>query len=241
MGRDVGFGDKKTYNDSKRGERLPRYTAEMGRRDIIRIVSTCIAHKMHWLHDRKRYAECGFDDDGAGACLVCAEKDEQGEPKYPVQEKYGALVIHIATRTGDKWEPVNEIKYWGFGGDKYRQLFEFNDEFGDLRKLELLVTCSDTKLQKLNFNQWTKDSMLDAAKVGPQADNAKKWLKIYTSPSDTKRQLWALGREDDAEDAAGLPAALTGDDSAGDGDEFGEAGVDPIADVESLIDDIGAI
>ena len=186
MGREVGYSDKKTYDSSKSGDRLERYKGKAGRRDVIRIVYTAIAHKMHWLDDRKRYCECGIDDDGAGSCMICSIQGEDG-PKYAVQEKYGTLVILIASRVADKWEPVNKILYWGFGGDKYRQLFDLEDEFGDVKKLELLVSCSDSKLQKLNFAQWTKKSMLDAAVVSPQIPNAKKWLTIYTSASNTKR------------------------------------------------------
>jgi len=237
MAKDVGFENKETYNSTAKGDRIDRYTAETGRRDIIRIVSTCLAHMLHWMQDRRKYIECGLDEDGGGVCLVCQQTDESGEPKYPAREKYGCLVVLVASKKdGGEWVPINKVMYWGFGGDKYRQLFELRDEFGDVKQLELMVTCSDSKLQKLNFMPWTKGSMLDTAAVKAQAENAKKWLKIMTSPSKVEKQREILGMEP-VDDGGSLPAAIT-NDVGQDDDPFADAGTDPAAEASEILGDL---
>lgn len=231
------------------GERIGRYKAEAGRRDIIRILSSCYAYRMHWIADRARYGSCGIDDDGGGTCLICAETDESGAQKYPPQEKYGTLIMLIASKAGrGEWKPAQQVMFWGFGRDKFKSIFELGEDYGDVRKIDLIVSCTDTQMQRLNFAPTGKDSQLDAGALKAQIENAKKWFKLSISPSTVEQQRRSLGIEDgdEVDNAVGRSLAAPGPakGSAIDApeDDEPESAFGSVQDeVESLLDEIGDI
>ncbi len=239
MSKEVGWDSDETYKRSQSGDRINRYRAEQGRRDVIRILAKNGPHEhgMHWLGNR--YVNCGLDHNGDGTCLTCDEKDDDGNPKYPVQAKFGCLVMLIKSKTGREWKSVQEVMYWGFGGDKYRALFELREDYGDLTQIDLIVSCTDSQMQKLNFSPTNSESEIDVDALKEQIENAKKWLLLYVRPSTVEQQKKALGYED-AEVEREVERKLDLDDEEDAPQGSDDSGADPEKDeVESIVDEIG--
>ena len=194
MAREVAFGDQEEMKKASQGNLINRYKADVNRKDRIRILTSAYAFKMHWIDERRRYINCGIDDDGNGTCIVCQQQDGQGNLRYPVQEKYAALIMWIAKREGrGEWKPVQEVMFWGYGKDKYKQISELVDEVGPIQKHELIITCQDTQMQRLNIRTVGDDPQLDKEALEAQLDRAKNSFKIFMNPSNIERQKEALG------------------------------------------------
>lgn len=237
MARETSWDDEEIYKQSS-GERLERYKADQKRRDVIRVISSPYQFGMHWLQTKGYYVNCGIDEDGAGTCLVCNDTDEDGKPRIPVSVKFGCLVVHIASKKGKgDWESIQEIKFWGFGRDKYKALFELREDHGDIRKLDLIVACVDSQMQKLNISPTGKDTKVDAEAVKPQIENGKKWLKIYIQTPTLEEQKRALGDDGDFDFGANKS-----DDEDGPSDSATDEPTDSIEDeVDGILDGIDGI
>jgi hypothetical protein len=246
MVKEVGWDNEDTYEKTSSGGRVDRYRAEQGRRDRVRILSRSpYAYGMHWTGSK--YVNCGLDENGNGTCIPCGEKDDDGNPLYPIQEKYGCLVMLVKCKSGKDWKEKQKVMFWGFGGDKYRALFELREDYGDLTQMDLMISCDDTQMQKLRIGPASGKSEIDVDELKGQIENAKKWLKIYLTPATVEQQKKVLGYEDgDVEREVSKRLEVDDED---DGEPERDASdmsdlkpADPVKDeVESIVDEIGEI
>ncbi len=242
MVREIGWEDeeaaKRDYGD------VDRYRAEENKRDKIRILTTCWAYVTHWLYDRGKkgfYNNCGLDSDGNGKCLFCEateEKDGKTVPKYKREEKYACVVLHIAEKkAGGDWTELQKVKVWYLGKDKYADIKGLKEDFGDVRKIDLLVTCKDEQFQDLTLTPTGKPSEASKEAVKAHFKDMQERMMKDLDPTPLEEQEKSLGLresddfphgENETGDEAGAAAA----------EAEAAAGGDVSDEVDNLLDDL---
>jgi len=146
-GRTVKFGDDKKMKQKAGGSNINKFKAQVGVKDVIRLVDSApYLIRSHYVEDLNRGFTCSKEWDEekeayVGACPLC----EEG---HRAQERFAVKVIHIIRGQ----EAVKKFRLWQFGLDKYHMLSDIGDESDKpLNELDLVVTCSDEKYQKLNI------------------------------------------------------------------------------------------
>jgi hypothetical protein len=89
----------------------------------------------------KKYMRCRSDQpDGCPGC------EHKGEPR----NRFGTNVIWYETsKDGTPRKPLQaKVALWTFGNDKFVQLKAAKQEWGDLRKHDLRIQCSDKQYQR---------------------------------------------------------------------------------------------
>ena len=158
-GRTVKFGDDKKMKQKAGGSNINKFKAQVGVKDVIRLVDSApYLIRSHYVEDLNRGFTCSKEWDEekeayVGACPLC----EEG---HRAQERFAVKVIHIIRGQ----EAVKKFRLWQFGLDKYHMLSDIGDESDKpLNELDLVVTCSDEKYQKLNIIPSSKCRKVTAA------------------------------------------------------------------------------
>jgi len=158
-GRTVKFGDDKKMKQKAGGSNINKFKAQVGVKDVIRLVDSApYLIRSHYVEDLNRGFTCSKEWDEekeayVGACPLC----EEG---HRAQERFAVKVIHIIRGQ----EAVKKFRLWQFGLDKYHMLSDIGDESDKpLNELDLVVTCSDEKYQKLNIIPSSKHRKVTAA------------------------------------------------------------------------------
>lgn len=199
MAREISWSDDTIQPRSNTEFSERSFSLEAGREDRIRILSNPVVFKRHWVAENRRYVNCLE----SAKCPACARG-------YAASESFACLVLHIASSKTGKTQIVGLTKVWMFGdANKYIAIKEMRENYAPekiLSKLELRITCQETKFQKLGGMYPVMDvskklydkTMLDDIK------NNKDLLKKFVEPRSAK----------DIEDALNASPEDGGDDTA---------------------------
>jgi len=139
MVRKVGWRDKKVDNTTDY-----RYKAQAGRIDYIRVLDDCVEFLIHYIPDKNRYVNCIKNENTE--CPAC-------NAGYVPEKKYVCTIIYISSKdkTGRE-ETIGKTMVWSFGPDKYVQLRGLDEEYGSIKKYDIVVICTETQFQKVSLN-----------------------------------------------------------------------------------------
>ena len=143
MARKIGFGDKSKMTQGR--SNVKRYKGQNGVTDVISLVdSKPVLIASHYVEDLSRGFTCAMEwDEGkekyVGKCPLCEEGNKRNE-------RFCLKIVHILR---DK-ETVGKIRLWQFGGDKYQLLSAIDEEY-DMDGINLKITCTEEKYQRLNI------------------------------------------------------------------------------------------
>jgi hypothetical protein len=153
MPKEIDWDDDsiKPKNNTEFSERT--FSLESGREDQIKIIGNPIIFKRHWIPENRRYVNCPETD----ACPACARG-------YEAHASFATTIVHIASKKGKAVQKIGLTKVWIFGdAAKYEMIKEMKRNYapeGDLKKLEIRITCTDSGFQKIGGMY----PVLDAAK-----------------------------------------------------------------------------
>ena len=142
MPREIDWDDDSIKSKSNTDFSERNFSLEAGREDQIKIISNPIIFKRHWIPENRRYVTCTE----TANCPACLRGYEQNEA-------FACTLVHIAAKKGKTVQKIGLTKVWVFGDSKkYEQIKEMKRNYapdGDLRKLEIRVTCTETGFQKI--------------------------------------------------------------------------------------------
>ena len=91
----------------------------------------------------------------SGYCPVCqaASNGFGGEGKYKLkkaQEMFGAnVLVYNTDANGNPTQPLNaEVYFWAFNAKKFVQIRSIQQDWGDITKIDLKLTCADAQAQQ---------------------------------------------------------------------------------------------
>jgi len=91
----------------------------------------------------------------SGYCPVCqaASNGFGGEGKYKLkkaQEMFGAnILVYTTDANGTPVQPLNaEVYFWAFNAKKFVQIRSIQQDWGDITKIDLKLTCADAQAQQ---------------------------------------------------------------------------------------------
>ena len=168
----IGWDDQSV----KSGNKDARFKLEAGRVDVVRILGKCRVIARHWIEEKQRNVPCSMDT--AGKCPAC-------KAGYKVDKKYAATIMHIGVMKKDGFERVGKLKVWIFSPTTYGNIREVNDEYGDVNKLNLRITCSDTKFQRIGGIMVTTKAKMDKEMI-EEAKESKGFIDDYLKPMSPK-------------------------------------------------------
>ena len=142
MPREIDWDDDSIKPQGKTEFSERGFSLEAGREDQIKIISNPVVFKRHWIPENRKYVTCTETPN----CPACKAGHEQ-------HEAFAVTIVHIAAKKGKTVQKIGLTKVWIFGdAGKYEQIKEMKRNYapeGDLKKLELRVTCTDSSFQKL--------------------------------------------------------------------------------------------
>lgn len=120
-------------------------------------------------------AEFGFDKDVC-PCCAHAEEDESFKP----QRRHATNLVIYGTKPGsfDLREPwMVEMKPWTFSERTFRAIVELHSTWKDLRKHDLLITCTNPRYQNYDIQPAPSAAWIDPEyNPGPEAEPS--WKRI---------------------------------------------------------------
>lgn len=230
MARKIGFGDKSKMTQG-RGN-VKRYKGQNGVTDVISLVdSKPVLIASHYVEDLNRGFTCAmeWDEDKekyTGKCPLCEEGNKRNE-------RFCLKIVHILR---DK-ETVGKIRLWQFGGDKYQLLSAIDEEY-DMDDINLKITCTEEKYQRLNILPTKskgkvpvdKESDFDLDKFVSTPSYEQVATQLKEARNGTETEVFEVSDEPaakkkaDADDSGDSPpkretaAVAVGSDSKGDSD-----------------------
>lgn|SRR3990167_3113930 len=195
--KEIGWGDTSVEAISNTEFSERNYGLENGRIDVIRILSKCVEFKRYWIPEKQLYIVAPDDD------TFLTQRGYQGK------KSWAAKIIHIASIKGKNISKIGLTKVWMFSDpNKYIQLREINEAYGDITGYEIRLTCTDTKFQRLGSivaikdktKQMIEKSMVEDAKANKEI--LQKFLKSKTK-KEILESLDATATDEDAEDLLG--------------------------------------
>ena len=200
MPKEIDWDDDSVKGSSRTEFSERNFSLEAGREDRIKIISNPMVFKRHWIPENRKYVTCTEVD----SCPACKRGYEQNEA-------FAVLVVHIAATKGKVVQKIGLTKVWVFGdAGKYEQIREMKRNYapdGDLKKLELRITCTDSGFQKLGGMYPVMDatkklmdkSMIDDVKANK--DLIQKFIKPR-SAADIEKTLESSGASSISEPAS---------------------------------------
>jgi len=140
-------------------------------------------------------------------CPFCAKASRGGDIGTATQYFCTLILQYITNSKGQALKPINGIvKYWKFNAKKFTALKQIKDEFGELKKYDLLVgPCSSESFQNYDIRPG-KDSLWS---INPE--DAKRISDYYKEERmGTKELVRLIGKNVDYDIASGIVADLTG-------------------------------
>lgn len=193
MPREIDWDDDSIKPSSKTEFSERTFSLEAGREDQIKIISNPVVFKRHWIPENRKYLTCNE----TASCPACSRGYEQ-------HDAYACTIVHIAAKKGKTVQKIGLTKVWVFGdAGKYEHIKQMKREYapeGDLKKLEMRITCTDSSFQKIGGIYPVVDatkklfdkSMLDDIKENK--DLLQKFIKPRSS-SDAEKVLETAGGE----------------------------------------------
>lgn len=247
---------KLTSKDSVGDARTPRYRAQKGHQDWLKIVPSSApgddgepTRALFWEH---RYF-AGEREDGSKFFITAHPnpKENYAQQKgYEAKTQAMCLVIHLATKLAgsDRVVPVLQPKMWCFGGDKWKSMqgligLHGEDEFS---KQEIVIVCKDEGFQKLDIQVAPAKSCIFPRLTQAQKTAlrealaaAKSWIAAELKPDDRKAQVGKISgrRVEGSGPSLGGEVDPSGDDLVFDGDGLGDNEEEGSEDVASDDDD----
>jgi hypothetical protein len=116
---------------------------------ILLIDTAAVMVKQHYHRPSRKYIRC-IKDTNNGYCPAC---DAIGQP---TQSFASNVIVFETTPDGTPIRDANgfpkfKVAIWKFGADKFVLLRDLRKEWGDLRKHDLVVSCSDAQFQRLTI------------------------------------------------------------------------------------------
>jgi len=113
----------------------------------------CLATKLAKdVSDLLKLEEEGGDPEN---CLLCKISGQENSPVSRPFRRFAVRVLRYGTSPDGKLSP-GALKYWMeiwvISNDKYRQLKRIIEEWGELAKHDLTLTCSDATYQKVSID-----------------------------------------------------------------------------------------
>ena len=228
MARKIGWEDESitgTFNDDDK-----KYRGVKGETHVIRVMQECVEFRIHFVDDvldpSKDGEPRGFnkncsrewseaDEDYVGDCDGC-------DREYDISSKFAAGILHLGTykgrsKTVQKVDPENGVRWWPFGGDKYRKLSDLSLELSraekpkKLHQVELVIKCEDEAFQKLNVNVSQAKALTTKAHVAEWKATGEKLVDEMIAGTTAKDWTRTLKRKkkrkkDDDEEQDKKPA-----------------------------------
>lgn len=116
---------------------------------ILLIDTVAVMVKQHYHRPSRKYIRC-IKDTNNGYCPAC---DALGAPS---QSFASNVIVYETTSDGqpvldNNGHPKFHVAMWKFGADKFCLLRDLRKEWGDLRKHDLVISCSDEQFQRLTI------------------------------------------------------------------------------------------
>ena len=104
------------------------------------------------LGDYKKVMEDGADPEGCPACAVA--EPARDVPVSVPRRRFAMHIIRYRTNTkGQATQPLSlALEVWQFGDNKFNQLVDRQEEHGDLRKKDIIVTCTGKQYQSFDLD-----------------------------------------------------------------------------------------
>ena len=170
-----------------------KFKLEAGRVDIVRIIDKCRTTTSHYLEEKQKTMSCSKAE--FGKCPLC-------KAGYKPNTRFACTIMHVAIQKGRskktgnmKYERVGTLKVWIFSPSVYTQIREINAEYGDVRKYDLKITCSDSKFQRIGSILPCKKSLIDddmKTDITDNKDLIDNYLKTK-SPKELRKMLESAG------------------------------------------------
>lgn len=152
-----------------------------------------------------------LEDKGADPknCPICKLASENSEYADAPQRRYAMHVVRYRTK-GSSFDLINpfsvELLVWSFTDRYFNQLIEFKEEWGDLRKHDIKVECTNKDFQNFDLQvaskaQWLadadrqsivkqtyKENQLDDISIAIGQNKELKWLN---EDLDSIREAWS--------------------------------------------------
>lgn len=141
---------------------IPRLTLRKGERVRIVILETdALSMLRHWVNG-VGYIEChgefdkirdlGTDPDKCPLCNIASPVRDSGMPSMPKRSFINCILKYLVDTRGVPLQPVAaQIVVWVYGEDKFGMLINAAQEWDDLRKHDLQITCSEEKFQRFDM------------------------------------------------------------------------------------------
>lgn len=173
-------------------------------------------------------------------CPMCALAHENSEYTDAPQRRYAMNVIRYRTK-GSGYDLINpfsvELLVWSFTDRYFNQLIDFKEEWGDLRKHDLKVECTNKDFQNFDIQvaskaQWLADA--DRKAIVKETFKENKLEDISIAIGQNKEDKWV---KEDIESIREAWGAIKGTAQADDG-WYKEDEDDSLAeDLNSILDD----
>lgn len=106
----------------------------------------CFMIRDHYSEKTRRHARC--IGEGCPACQIGSVPKERFAAK---------ILVYDTDKNGNLEKPFGfKIKTWVFGSDKFVKLRSIREEWGDLTKYDLKLTCTDKQFQKMEITNTPK-------------------------------------------------------------------------------------
>ena len=168
-----------------------------GVKHVIRILSNPYKFERFWIPELNRYVK------SSGSTCPARKKG------YKSRQTWSCLILHIADVKNKTATAIGMLKIWQFSdANKYvliKETKEAYEDYGDITKYEIVVTCSEEKFQRIglfqpvvNKDKWLYDKSMKADIV----ENKDALIKSIMKPiTDAEVSEILDGESDTVEDA----------------------------------------
>lgn len=173
-------------------------------------------------------------------CPMCALANENSEFTEAPQRRYAMHVIRYRTK-GSGFDLINpfsvELLVWSFTDRYFNQLIDFKEEWGDLRKHDIKMECTNKTYQNFDIQvaskaQWLADK--ERQKIVKQTLAENKLEDISIAIGQRKEDKWV---KEDIESIREAWGAIKGHAQADDGWYKEDEDESLADDLNSILDD----